>query len=273
MNTPRYDSSWEDPVSRRHYRTTFGDDPEAYHRSRPLCPAVVFEDLVSLAGLRPGSSVLEIGPGTGQATRPLAERGLDVLALELGSELAAWARRELADLANVRVMNVAFEDWEADGHTFDAVFACNSFHWVDPAVRFGRAASLLRPGGHLVVVATPWVVPDDAEPFWWEVQDDYEAVFGHRVDPASLHPDRVQDLGPLVRASGYFRDPTIRRYPFVVAFSKQNYLINLSTQSGIKELSDDARHDLLERIGRRIDVHGGRLRAHLLGVLTVAQVR
>lgn len=57
---PRYDPRWEDPESRDHYRATFDDDPEAYHRSRPVFPPEVFDDLVSLAGLRPGSTVLGI---------------------------------------------------------------------------------------------------------------------------------------------------------------------------------------------------------------------
>ena len=268
---PRFDPRWADPVSREHYRATFDEDPEAYHRSRPVCPPVMFDDLVSLAGLGPGATVVEIGPGTGQATRPLAERGLDVLALELGPGLAATASRNLADLPNVRVLNVAFEDWDDGGQVFDAVFACNSFHWIDPDLRFVKAANLLRPGGCLIVLAASWVVPDDAEAFWWEVQDDYAAV-GRRIDPATQHPDRVLDLGPLVRASGLFGEPVIRRYPFSVVFSKEDYLTNLSTQSGIKEFPESDRQELMERIGSRIDAQGGQVRTHLLGLLTVAQV-
>jgi 16S rRNA A1518/A1519 N6-dimethyltransferase RsmA/KsgA/DIM1 with predicted DNA glycosylase/AP lyase activity len=48
-------------------------------------------DLVRLAGLGPGDRVIEIGCGTGQATVPLAERGLTITAVELGAELAAVA--------------------------------------------------------------------------------------------------------------------------------------------------------------------------------------
>jgi 16S rRNA A1518/A1519 N6-dimethyltransferase RsmA/KsgA/DIM1 with predicted DNA glycosylase/AP lyase activity len=44
----------------------------------------LFEDLADLTGIGPGSRVLEIGPGTGQATLSLAERGCRVVAVELG---------------------------------------------------------------------------------------------------------------------------------------------------------------------------------------------
>lgn len=62
------------------FRRRFGEDLVAYDRTRPGAPPVVFDEIVRLAELSDGSSVVEIGPGTSQATRPLAERGLRVLA-------------------------------------------------------------------------------------------------------------------------------------------------------------------------------------------------
>jgi SAM-dependent methyltransferase len=61
-------------------RDTFDEAPELYDRVRPGYPEAVFEDLTTLARLRPGSRVLELGCGTGQATVPLAARGLEVVA-------------------------------------------------------------------------------------------------------------------------------------------------------------------------------------------------
>jgi len=53
-------------------RSTFDEAAELYHRARPGYPAALFDDLAELTSIRPGSRVLEIGPGTGQATLPLA---------------------------------------------------------------------------------------------------------------------------------------------------------------------------------------------------------
>lgn len=77
---------WE-TRQRETFRGAFDEDAQAYDRARPVAPGYVFDDLVELAGLHPGSSVVEVGPGTGQATRPLAERGLRIVALELGPVL------------------------------------------------------------------------------------------------------------------------------------------------------------------------------------------
>jgi 16S rRNA A1518/A1519 N6-dimethyltransferase RsmA/KsgA/DIM1 with predicted DNA glycosylase/AP lyase activity len=92
-------------------RASFDKDAELYERARPGYPRELFDDLADLAGLRPGARVLEIGSGTGQATLPLAERKLEITAIELGPNLAAVARRKLARFPNVAVIVGAFEDW------------------------------------------------------------------------------------------------------------------------------------------------------------------
>ncbi|HZC29448.1 MAG TPA: class I SAM-dependent methyltransferase, partial [Gaiellaceae bacterium] len=133
----------------RPLRATFDEDAERYDRARPGYPAELFDDLAALAGLRPGDRVLEIGPGTGQATVPLARRGYRIVAVELGTGLAAVARRNLAAFPDVEVVNAAFEDWPLPAEPFDAVVAATAFHWIDPDVRLARTAQTLRPGGAL----------------------------------------------------------------------------------------------------------------------------
>jgi methyltransferase (TIGR00027 family) len=54
-----------------------------YDRYRPRYPDDVFDDLAELAGLSFGDTLVEIGAGTGIATEPLVERGLDVTAMPL----------------------------------------------------------------------------------------------------------------------------------------------------------------------------------------------
>jgi SAM-dependent methyltransferase len=259
---------------REHFRLTFDEDAAAYDASRPVPPADVFDELIALAGLQRGDHVLEIGPGTGQATRPLLERGLGVRSIEIGEHLAALARQRLAGFGDqVDIVHADFERWDPAGEHFDAVFSCNAFHWIDPEVRFAKTAALLESDGHLVVLATPWVIPPGADSFWWDVQEDYRAVGDYGFDPASAHPDRVQDLAPLVLASGYYQEPVTARRLFTVEFTADAYVLNLSTQSGTKELEPAARAELLERIRRRVQLHGGTIAAHLLAVLTVARVR
>src|SRR5688500_10283875 len=116
--------------------TTFDTAAELYARARPGYPRELFDDLAASAGLQVGSArVLEVGAGTGQATRGLLERGWSVVALEPGPELAAAARRALAGRGPADVVESTLEEWEASGPgTFDLVFAATSWHWLDPRI-------------------------------------------------------------------------------------------------------------------------------------------
>ena len=254
-------------------RVLFDEDPAAYDRARPVAPGPVFDEVVGIAGLAAGSTVVEVGPGTGQATRPLAERGLTIVALELGPRLAARARENLAGSPGVEVRCCSFEEWDPGDRLFDAVFACNSFHWIDPAVRLTKAAAVLRPEGHLVVMSTPVVVPTAASRFWWDVQEDWASVGAATIDPAGKHPDLVEDPAPEVRASGLFAEPAVFRRRFDVPLTAAQYATNLATQSAVKQLPMAARRELLSRVRRRVTALGGRLTVHHLVVTTIAQRR
>src|SRR5258705_10916755 len=82
-------------VSRQQLRQTFTEDAALYDRVRPGYPRGLYDEVGELLGVAE-PRVLEIGLGTGQATRPMVERGWSVSAVELGAELAAGARRNLA---------------------------------------------------------------------------------------------------------------------------------------------------------------------------------
>lgn len=69
-------------------RGLFADDVSAYNSGRPGYPDRVYNVLLERCGLSPGARVLEIGPGTGQATGRLLELGASVTGIELSAELA-----------------------------------------------------------------------------------------------------------------------------------------------------------------------------------------
>src|SRR4051812_50129486 len=99
------------------------------------------------AGLAAGDRVIEIGCGTGQATVPLARRGLAVTAVELGAGLASVARRRLAGFAAAEVVTCAFEDWQPAGPPADAVVAGNPPPLGGPRGRDAQAPWLVGARG------------------------------------------------------------------------------------------------------------------------------
>jgi len=153
-------------------RTIFGRDPEGFNRSRLPYPPEVFAFLEQRCGLGPGAVVLEIGPGTGIATRELLRRGASpVTVVEPDPRLARYLRRNLRSKA-VRIVVDTFEGVRLPPTSFDLVVAATSFHWLEPRPALRKVARLLRPGG------------------WWVMWGN------HHGDPyrASAFDDAIQPL-------------------------------------------------------------------------------
>ena len=258
-------------AERERLRGTFDAAAERYDRVRPGYPPALIDDLTRLAGIGQGSRVLEIGCGTGQVTVPLAQRGCAIVAVELGADMAAVARRNCAAFPAVRVVVSAFETWPLPREPFDAVVAATAFRWVDPGVRVTKAADALRPGGALATVTT-YHVAGGTESFFAEVQACYE-----RWDPATrpgFRLPRAVDV-PLDSAeleqSGRFGPAVFRRYAHEVAYSRAAYLALLGTYSGHLALDAAARAGLFDCVGSLIDSrYGGAITKCYLFELRVA---
>ena len=254
--------------------TTFDTVAELYERVRPRYPAVLFDDLALSAGLAPGARVLEIGAGTGQATRGLLERGWNVVALEPGRELAAVARRVLAGRGDVEVVVSPFEAWEPRGREpFDLVLAATSWHWLDQRTAFSRAADLLRPGGSLAIVATEHVAPPDGDDFFRVVERVYDEVgMGDgRGGPVPAEQVPAPDVAAMA-ASGRFGPPVVHRYVTSREHTAEEYLALLSTYSGHIAATPQQRATLFAGIRELIAARpSGTVRKHELNLLQVAR--
>jgi SAM-dependent methyltransferase len=260
-------------VTREELRATFEEVPELYDRARPTYPGEVFDDLVALAGLEPGDRVLEIGPGTGQATRPLAERGLRLVGVELGPGLACVAAERLDGL-DVEIVNANFEAWEPEQGEFAAVVAFTAFHWVDPEIRYTKTARLLRGGGALAVVDTRHVLTVDADPFWAAMQEDYDAVAPSDENRSPPPPEAVASFEPEIDASGCFGPVAVRRYVWDVSYTADEYFAVLDTYSGHRSMPEAKRLELYARLRSRIEERPDpRVRKSYVAVLDVARKR
>jgi SAM-dependent methyltransferase len=243
-------------------RATFAGIAELYERVRPGYPDELFDRFA-------GARVLEIGPGTGQATRALAARGCTVVAVELGAPLAAVARRTLAAFPAVEVVTADFETWPLPAEPFDVVLAATSFHWLDPRRRVAKCAAALRPGGTLATIATHHVAGGTAG-FFAAVQGCYErwdpaTPPGLRLTPAARIPPDPEDLGPA------FEPPEFERWEWDATYSRAGYLDLLSTYSGHIALPEPARAGLFDCIGGLVDAYGGSVTKRYLTELRTAR--
>lgn len=253
-------------------RETFESVAAAYEKARPSYPDVLFDDLVELARLRPGDRLLEIGCGTGKATRPLLRRGFSVVCVELGEQLAETTRRRLAGYpVDVRV--APFETWEVEAESFDLVYAATAWHWVDPSMRYRRAHELLRPSRHLAFWSAGHAFPADADPFFAEIQDVYEAIGeSHEENWPPPPPDEVADEVAEIEATGLFEEIRVRRYVWETVYTADEYIALLNTFSGHITMDASKRQRLYREIRARLDRREEPcVRRHWLAILHVAR--
>lgn len=188
----------------------------------------------------PPADVLEIGPGPGLATEPMARRGYRILAVELGSALAGLARERLAAYPQVRIVTADFDGWRPPSlEAYDLVLAASSWHWLDPATRDRRVHELLRPGGWLALVANhprPGRIGSRTRAFWDTTDAIYRQLAPELVAERHWDPRRQPYTAAHLRRSGRF-DPVLRlTWRWRHDFEADAYLALLDTYSDHRAL-------------------------------------
>jgi SAM-dependent methyltransferase len=137
---------------------SFGVKAEAYERFRPWYPAKLFDMVMTYAG-QPVRTALEIGAGTGKATRLFAQRGITVTATEPDGAMLAELLKHVP--ASVKTVQSAFEDLRP-GESYGLVYAAAALHWTNSQGRWPRMAALLEPGGVFASFGGPAQLADPA---------------------------------------------------------------------------------------------------------------
>jgi SAM-dependent methyltransferase len=262
---------------RRHLGRVFNEVPQLYDRVRPGYPDELFADLVAIAGMDETSLVLEVGCGTGQATRSLASLGYAVTAVERGEDMAAVARRRLAAFSNVSVETSAFEEWDDRGRRFDVLVAASSWHWVDPTIGWRRAHEVLHPGGWMALPGHV-VVRRPGEPEVYAETADLHEQFSPG-NPDWCHPPLEDEVRSNNEGWGLVDDPgslfgptTVRWYPTVQWLNGDGFVDLLRSTSVYRGLDPDVREPLLDAIAERIRTKmGDRAPRRYLSVLRIGQ--
>jgi SAM-dependent methyltransferase len=223
-------------------RQLFDHVAASYDAARPDYPGELFDALESALGqplLR--ASVLDVGAGTGIATRALAGRGADVVAVDPGPGVLAVLRQR----STSRVQPVV-----GDGNAlplrdgvFDLVTYAQSWHWTDPERSMAEAARVLHDRG---VLAVFWnlLIADGLD--WWErFADTCE-----RICPAYDRRQRDIDWGAPLSASPLFRWVRKVEIPWTRDVTVGDFVTDYSSHSYVADLDEADRTTVLEQLSR-----------------------
>ena len=243
---------------------TFGSVAAAYERYRPGYPDEVVDRVLAYAG-RHVATALEIGAGTGKATRVFASHGVRVTATDPDAAMLAELAKHVP--SSVRAVRATFEEVPLTT-SYDLVYAAAALHWTRPEGRWERAAALLEPGG---VVASFGAPRDLADPVveealrvagtpWLQDDDHVPSPDGTPEDSALQWPSTE------LAASELFTDVTQVVLEQRTTVSARDYVGLLSTVSAFLVLSpadrETALASILVALPPEVDVVGD-IRLHL----------
>ena len=176
--------------------------------------------LLAHLGLRGGESVLEIGPGTGALTVPLAEAVGEhgrVVAVDISEPMLGAARQKIAErgLRNVTLHSGDAQVFAFEQAAFDlATSRMGVMFFADPAAAFRNLKGALKPGGRLGFAC--WAPIDENR--HWRIS--YDVALRHLGPPAPLP---AHAPGPL-------------------AFGDPEYIRGVLTAAGFSEIAVERAH-------------------------------
>ena len=179
------------------FRRIFDTIPEEFDRYRPrYCPEL-FASLIEAADVGSGRTVLEIGPGTGQATDPVLETGCAYHAIELGEHLCEKMKEKYGRRPNFHIVNDDFILHDFGDRRFDLVYSAATIQWIPEDIAFSKTFELLKPGGTLAMMLTKGDYRTPNAALYDRIQNVYSEYFRPEVEytHGSFGYDHAPDYG------------------------------------------------------------------------------
>lgn len=252
-------------------RLSFNEVPDIYDEIRPSYPGALYDRLFEM--LPPQPTILEVGPGTGQATRDLLARGASVHAVEIGPATAARLRSNLPS-DRLRVTVGDFEEVDLPPSSADALLSACAYHWISPGAQTDRPARLLRPGGVVAIVELTQVTSSADRGFYEAAQRIYDRYGeGHKGPPAPFRGDVDPPVRGVLENDGRFAHVVVRRWDWDQTYSAAEYRKLMLSFSVTQMMDPSERLGLLDDMEAFVNRHfGGQITRPLVATLTTAVV-
>ncbi len=235
------------------FRKIFDTIPEQFDRYRPrYCPSL-FKDLIDYAKLGPDKSVLELGPGTGQATEPILATGCEYWAIELGEHLAEILARKYGSRNNFTLVVDDFIRHDFGPKRFDMIYSAATIQWIPEQIAFSKTFALLKPGGVLAMMLTrsEYQTPNPA--LYADIQKVYSAYF--KPDIPYPHGNFPYENAPRYGYTAFAR----RQYPGRREMTAEEYVAFSGTHCDHLVIPQPYRSKFFEGLYNAVKAAGNRI--------------
>lgn len=134
----------------------YSAEASTYTQGRPDYPSEIQAWLSSALEISPGSTVIELGAGTGKFTRLLDSMAINAIAIE---PVEAMRIEFAKHLPNTRILEGTAESIPLEAGTAQALVCAQAFHWFANETALQEIHRVLKPDGRLGLI---WNVRDES---------------------------------------------------------------------------------------------------------------
>lgn len=237
----------------------FNESVIFYDKHRPTYGKEIYKDIIEYSKLdilEKDKFAIEIGCGTGQATKPFLDIGCIVDAVEIGEDLSKFTRAKYANYKNLNVINMPFEDFKVQDNTIDLVYSATAFHWIKKDIAYNKVLNMLKNNGCL---ATWWNTPRVSEENL-ELKTETDKIYEKYMNEIYSSTDdisykkRCERIQDEFRQYGY-KDISFNLYYEYRTFTADTYIELLHTYSDHMILENNIRIAFFNEIHNAISKH------------------
>lgn len=108
--------------------------------------------------------------------------GCSYLSIELGENLAAYAKKKFDSYDNFHIVNGDFETYDFGKNQFDLVYSAATIQWIPEKIGFPKAYEILKSGGSLAMMMTRTDFKSPNEALFAKVQEVYDKYFHPEIE-------------------------------------------------------------------------------------------
>ncbi|MEO3944028.1 methyltransferase domain-containing protein [Gorillibacterium sp. CAU 1737] len=232
-------------------RLTFNEDVKNYDRWRPTYCDELFIDIMEYSQMEQDKKAIEIGVGTGQATRPFLETGCQLTAIELGKNLAEYSKVKFQEYENFAVCNTPFEEFECPDESIDIIYSATAFHWISDEIGYPKVYRLLKTDGTLALFWNKPFVARENDELHQKIQGIYQKYRPSTTKMIEADTERYTTISKTIQTYG-FRDVVVKFYHLTRTFSSNDYIALLNTYSDHRSMPSTLKESVENEIKEAI---------------------